>query len=173
MSKEMLEPVIRTLVEADLYFLSQYLMDPSVLEYFPMSNMSEVNEAIKIWLYYARKGQAYTVEVNHKPAGFAILYVNTFEKLAKQSLFAIVVGDKYRGKGIGTKLIQHLMKEAKHTYGIINLHLEMYEGNPAYSLYKRLGFKDYAVHEKFMREQCTEKKKKKIQMQLDLREIQI
>ncbi len=173
MSKNFENVTIRTLVEADQYFLSQYLMDPGVLEYFPMCNLSEVNEALKIWLYYARKNQAYTIEVNHKPAGFAILYVNVFEKLAKQSLFAILVGDKYRGRGLGTTLLHHLMKEAKHTYGIINLHLEMYEGNPAYSLYKRLGFKDYAVHENFMREQITDKKKKKIMMQMDLQDIDI
>ena len=103
----------------------------------------------------------------------AILYVNAFKKLAKQSLFAIVMGEKFRGKGLGTKLMHHIMKVAKETYGIINLHLEMYEGNPAYSLYKRLGFKDYAVHEKFMREQIGDKKKKKVMMQLDLREIEI
>ena len=173
MSKNFEDTTIRTLVEADQYFLSQYLMDPSVLDFFPMCNLSEVTEALKIWLYYARKGQAYTIEVNGKPAGFAILYVNVFKKLAKQSLFAIVVGDKYRGKGVGTKLMRYLMKEAKHTYGITNLHLEMYEGNPAYSLYKRLGFKDYAVHENFMREQLTDKKKKKIMMQMNLTEQNI
>lgn len=164
---------IRELVEADQYYLSEFLMDPSVLDFFPMSNMTEVQEAIKIWLFYARKGQAFTVEVNHKPAGMAILYVNAFKKLSKQSLFAIVIGEKYRGKGIGTKLMHHLIKEAKHKHGIVNLHLEMYEGNPAYSLYKRLGFKDYAVHNKFMKEQISDQKKKKIMMELDLREIDI
>jgi len=168
MSKNIGTISIRTLVEADQYYLSQYLMDPSVLDFFPMCNMTEVGEALKIWLYYARKGQAYTIEVDHKPAGFAILYVNVFKKLAKQALFAIVVGDTYRGKGVGTKLLQHIIYEAKHTYGIVNLHLEMYEGNPAYSLYKRLGFKDYGAHEQFMREQLTEKKKKKIMMQMNL-----
>ena len=164
---------IRNLVEADLYILSEYLMDPQVLKFYPMSNMTEVQEALKIWLFYARKGHAYTVEVNHKPAGMAILYVNSYKKLAKQSLFAIVIGDKYRGKGIGTKLMKYLMKEAKHTYGIINLHLEVYEGNPAYSLYERLGFKEYAVHKNFMKEQNGDKRNKKIMMQINLNETEI
>lgn len=171
MSKD--KVVIRTLVEADQYYLSRYLMDPSVLDFFPMSNMTEVQEALKIWLYYARKGQAYTIEVNYKPAGMAILYVNAFEKLAKQSLFAIVMGEKFRGKGYGSLLMKHLMREAKHTYGITNLHLEVYEGNPAYSLYKRLGFKDYGVHKKFMREQCGSKLKSKLMMELDLSSIEV
>jgi ribosomal protein S18 acetylase RimI-like enzyme len=165
--------LIRNLVEADLYTLSEFLMDPSVLRFYPMSNMTEVQEALKIWLFYARKGYAYTVEVNNKPAGMAILYVNSYQKLAKQSLFAIVMGEKYRGKGIGTKLLTHLMKEAKYTYGILNLHLEVYENNPAYSLYERLGFKQYAVHENFMREQNSDKKNKKIMMQINLKETAI
>lgn len=164
---------IRKLEESDSEYLSQFLMDPAVLEYYPMSNMAEVQESIKIWLFYARKGHAFTIEVNKKPAGMAILYVNSFKKLARQSLFAIVVGDKYRGRGLGTKLMKHLMKEAKYTYGIYNLHLEVYEGNPAYSLYKRLGFKEYAVHENFMREQLSDKKRKKIMMEIDLRKIDL
>lgn len=170
MSKQIENITIRTLVEADTYYLSQYLMDPAVLDFFPMANMAEVQEAIKIWLFYARKGQAFTVEVGGVPAGMAVLYVNSFEKLAKQALFAIVVGEKFRGKGVGTKFLQFLIKEAKEKYNMINLHLEMYEGNPAYSLYKRFGFKDYGVHECFMREQNSQRKKKKLMMQLDLRE---
>ncbi|MCH9617480.1 MAG: hypothetical protein SP4CHLAM5_05220 [Chlamydiia bacterium] len=173
MKKETQNIQIRKLVEADSYYLSQFLMDPAVLEFYPMSNMAEVQESIKIWLFYARKGHAYTIEVNNKPAGMAILYVNSFKKLARQSLFAIVVGDKYRGKGLGTKLMKHLIKEAKDTYGIYNLHLEVYEGNPACSLYKRLGFKEYAAHDNFMREQVSDRKRKKIMMELDLRTIDL
>jgi ribosomal protein S18 acetylase RimI-like enzyme len=164
---------IRNLVEADLYTLSEYLMDPSVLQFYPMSNMTEVQEALKIWLFYAQKGHAYTIEVNNKAAGMAILYVNSYQKLAKQALFAIVIGEKYRGKGIGTKLLQYLMKQAKYTYKIINLHLEVYENNPAYSLYKRLGFKEYARHNNFMREQNSDKKNQKIMMEINLNTAEI
>ena len=173
MTREIKNIRIRSMVESDQYYLSTYLMEPEVLEYYPMSNLSEVQEAIKSWLYYARIDQAYTVEYENTPAGMAILYINSFKKLSKQSLFAIVVGEKYRGKGIGTKLMHHIIREAKEKYGVINLHLEMYAGNPAYSLYKRLGFKEYAIHDKFMREQCSDKKKKKVMMEIDLREIDI
>lgn len=164
---------IRNLVDSDAESLSQYLMEPDVLRYYPMSNMAEVQESIKIWKHYGRRGNAYTAEVNHKPAGMAILYVNSFKKLAKQALFAIVVGDKYRGRGIGTKLMKHLMHEAKYTYDIYNLHLEVYDTNPAVSLYKRLGFTIYGEHENFMREQTSDKKRKKIMMEIDLRTIDI
>ncbi len=164
---------IRNLVDGDAEYLSQYLMEPEVLCYYPMSNMAEVQESIKIWKHYGRRGNAYTAEVGHKPAGMAILYVNTFKKPSRQALFAIVVGDKFRGKGIGTKLMKHLMHEAKHTYGIYNLHLEVYETNPAVSLYKRLGFTEYGVHENFMREQTSDEKRKKIMMEIDLRTIDI
>ena len=164
---------IRNLEDSDAEYLSQYLMEPEVLRYYPMSNMAEVQESIKIWKQYGRRGNAFTAEVNYKPAGMAIIYVNTFQKLSRQCLFAIVVGDKYRGKGVGTKLMKHLMHKAKHDFGVYNLHLEVYDGNPAISLYKRLGFTEYGVHEKFMREQTSDRKRKKIMMEIDLRTIDV
>jgi ribosomal protein S18 acetylase RimI-like enzyme len=158
---------IRTLLEVDIFYLTKWLMDPVVLGFFPMSNLSEVQDASKIWLYYARKSLAFTAEIDNVPMGMAILYVNTFEKLRYQSLFAIVVGEEYRGKGVGLKLIQHLIKEARDTYGMTLLHLEVYHGNPAINLYKRLGFVEYGKHERFLKE-ADGTYQAKVLMQLDL-----
>ena len=44
------------------------------------------------------------------------------------------------------------MREAKNTFGIRLLHLEVYEGNPAANLYYRLGFRKYGEHKKFLKE---------------------
>ena len=158
---------IRVMVEADTFYLRQWLLDPVVLGWFPMSNASEVEDALKVWLYYARQGSAYAIEVDGIPCGMANLYVHTYEKLKYQSLFAIVVGKEHRGKGIGTKLLKHVMHEAKHTFGIRNLHLEVYEGNPAERLYQRIGFKKYGEHKKFLKE-ADGSYGTKILMQIDL-----
>ncbi len=158
---------IRTLVEADLFYLTKWLMDPVVLGFFPMSNLPEVQDASKVWLYYARKNSAYTAEVDNIPMGMAILYVNAFEKLRYQSLFAIVVGEEHRGKGIGFKLLNHLIQEARDVYGMKLIHLEVYEGNPAINLYRRVGFVEYGKHERFLKDPDGTYHAK-IFMQLDL-----
>ena len=113
--------------------------------------LQEVKDALRVWQHYARHGTAYTAEYNGIPVGSANLYINTYEKLRYQSLFAIVVDKAHRGKGIGTKLLEHVIKEAKRL-GVKTLHLEVYEGNPAQRLYERMGFLRYGMHKKFLKE---------------------
>ncbi len=55
-------------------------------------------------------------------------------------LDAIAVQEKYRGQGIGSKLLEELFKWSK-TKGYKAVHLEVVDENPkAKSLYERLGF---------------------------------
>ena len=143
---------IRPAVEADRFALEEWLMEPEVLQFYPMSNLQEVREAVKGWLFYTRMNSVYTITVDHKPAGMALLYVQPVAKLKHQSLFAIVVGGKYRNRGLGTKLMEYLIDQAKNTFHMQYLYLEVYEGNPAYNLYKRLGFKEFARHPRFLKE---------------------
>ena len=86
------------------------------------------------------------------PCGIANLYLQPYKKLAHQCLFAIIVDEKYRGKGVGTRLITELMALAKERFKIELLHLEVYEGNPAIHLYERLGFTQYGIHRRFVKD---------------------
>lgn len=158
---------IRPAVEADRFALEEWLMEPEVLQYYPMSNLQEVQEAVKGWLFYSRMNSVYTITVDYKPAGMALLYVQPVEKLKHHSLFAIVVGGKYRNRGLGTKLMEYLIDQARNTFGLQFLYLEVYEGNPAYRLYERLGFKEFGRHPYFLKE-ADGKYATKILMQLEL-----
>jgi len=166
------EITIRTMVEADIFYLTKFLMDPVVLGWFPMSNLKEVQDATKVWLAYARKNASFTLEINGVPAGMAIVYVNSFEKLKDQSLFAIVVDAKHRGRGAGSKLLRFIMKQARDTFNIKLFHLEVYEGNPAYNLYYREGFREYGKHEKFLKN-ADGTYGTKIFMQVDLTQLEL
>ncbi len=173
MAKEWYPEVqFRVMCDADLFYLKKWLLDPVVIGWFPMSNLQEVEDALKVWQTYARLGSVFTAEVNGVPCGVANLYLQPYEKLKNQCLFAIVVGEEHRGKGIGTRLLKHIMHEAKHKFGIRNLHLEVYEGNPAYNLYKRLGFKEYGKHERFLKE-ADGSYHSKISMQIDLNSVEV
>ena len=143
---------IRPTVEADTQALEKILNEQEVLEYYPMTNSKEVGDAIRVWQFYMRQGSVFTIHVGGMPAGMAVVYVNSYEKLKRQALFAIVIGKKYRGCGLGTKLMTFITDKAKHEFGIKLLHLEMYEGNPAQSLYERLGFEHYARHDRFLKD---------------------
>ncbi len=142
---------LRKTHEQDASFFKQWLLEGDVLEGFPMIDEREVVDAINFWMHCASKGTSITVLYNKKPCGGANLYLQTIEKLKHQALFVILVDAKYRGQGIGTFLLKELMKKARFEFGIEILHLEVYDNNPAISLYKRLGFKEYGVHPKYLK----------------------
>ena len=144
---------IRLAEKKDAKYLTKWLLeDPEVLKWFPMCNKIEVDDAVRIWMDYARYRAVITAEYEKVPCGNALLYINNYKKLSHQALFAILVDKNYRNKGIGTALLNELFKIAKERFRLEFLHLEVYTENPAYSLYERLGFKKYGVHRKFLKE---------------------
>lgn len=156
----------RTSEASDALPLKKWLLEPGILEGFPMINEREIDDAIRIWLSYIKIGATLTAEIDGKPCGMANLYIQPFKKLSHQCLFVIVVDKDHRGQGIGTKLLSELSKLARETFHVEILHLEVYESNPAYRMYERLGFKEYGRHENFLKE--NGKYSTKIFMQKDL-----
>lgn len=57
----------------------------------------------------------------------------------EEELLLVAVVPRHRGRGIGTALLERFLAEAR-SRGAARLFLEMREGNPAESLYRRHGF---------------------------------
>lgn len=142
---------IRVSREADHSYLMSWLLETEALRWFPMTDEKEVEEAVRHWLSYRAVGACITAEIDGIPCGSATLYLHAYKKLKHQVLFSIVVDQKFRGKGVGKALIQNLEKLAKD-FGIEIFHLEVYAGNPAMHLYKKLGFVEFGKHPKFVKE---------------------
>jgi len=149
---------IRVAVESDQKYLVEWLLQPKVLEWFPLSDLREIEDAARIWMSYSKQGAVFTALWDGVPCGIANLYLQPYKKLAHQCLFAIIVDEKYRGKGVGTALLNELMAQAKAVFNIKILHLEVYDGNPAKRLYERLGFVEYGIQKHFVKEQIDGQK---------------
>ncbi|MFA6118514.1 MAG: GNAT family N-acetyltransferase [Parachlamydiales bacterium] len=143
---------IRLSEQSDAKYLTKWLSDPEILRWFPMCNEAEIEDAVKIWMSYTKYKAVITAVCDNVPCGIANLYVQSLKKLSHQSLFAIIVAKEYRGAGVGTALIKELIRMGKEDFKLELLHLEVYEGNPAQRLYERLGFKEYGVHKKFLKD---------------------
>ena len=150
----------------DQKYLVEWLLQPGVLEWFPLDNLREIEDAARIWISYSDKGAVLTALWDSVPCGIANLYLQPYKKLAHQCLFAILVDEKYRGKGVGARLLTDLIALAKERFKIELLHLEVYEGNPAIHLYERFGFEQYGKQKHFVKE--SEKYLNKIFMQKNL-----
>ncbi len=138
--------------QQDAPFLKKWLMDPDILFGFPMEGEKEVDDSVRVWMEYVEKKSGLTALWNGEPCGMALLYIQPFEKLAHTCLFSIIVSPEYRGRGIGTALLENLTDLAKKVFHIEILHLEVYEGNPARRLYERLGFIPFGKHTSFAKE---------------------
>jgi putative acetyltransferase len=143
---------IRLAKESDKKYLQTWLNDKDILKWFPMCNEMEVEDSVNIWMSYIKYDSVLVAEINGTPVGNAMLYIQHYNKLKHQALFAIVVDQNYRGKKIGSKLLNELFKRAKEKLKLEMIHLEVYHSNPAINLYKRLGFKQYGVHKKFLKD---------------------
>jgi ribosomal protein S18 acetylase RimI-like enzyme len=132
-------------------YLTKWLIDPAILRWFPMTDAREIDDAVRIWVGYSKFGACFTAYINGIPAGMLTLYLQPYQKFAHQCLFAIIVDEKYRNKGIGRALLEHMMEEAKNKFKIELLHLEVYQGNPALRLYERMGFKVYGTQPRFIK----------------------
>jgi len=102
----------------DAPLLTQWLMDPQVLRWFPMTDLREVEDAVRIWVGYARIEAGLTAEWNGEPCGMANLYIQPYQKLKHTCLFSIIVNESMRGKGVGGALIKRLMQHAKEKFQI-------------------------------------------------------
>jgi RimJ/RimL family protein N-acetyltransferase len=144
---------IRKAVESDQKYLIEWLLQPGVLEGFPLADLREIEDAARIWVSYEKQNGVLTALWDDVPCGIANLYLQPYKKLAHQCLLAIIVDEKYRGKGVGTLLMKELFVLAKETHKIEFLHIEVYEGNPAKRLYERLGFLQYGIQRHFIKDQ--------------------
>lgn len=139
--------------ESDQKYLIEWLLQPGVLEGFPLADLKEIEDAARIWVSYSKYKAVLTALWDGVPCGIANLYLQPYKKLAHQSLFAIIVDEKVRGKGVGTRLMEELITLARELFKLELLHLEVYEGNPAIHLYQRLGFVQYGFQPRFIKDQ--------------------
>jgi putative acetyltransferase len=128
---------------SDGRYLKEWLSDPEVARWFPITGPEEIDDAVNRWVSFSKYRCSLTALMNDVPCGLATLYLQPYKKLAHQCEFGVIVAGEHRGKGIGTQLLKNLMRLAKDQFRIELLHLQVYSENPAIHLYERLGFKEF------------------------------
>ena len=68
----------------------------------------------------------------------------------EEELLLIAVAPRHRGQGVGTALLERFLADARRR-GAARLFLEMREGNPAETLYRRHGFESVGRRRSYYR----------------------
>jgi putative acetyltransferase len=147
---------IRFSEEADGEYWGRWLTEKAVLDWYPMEGPQERAESVARMQSWCKYRSALTGVYKGEIAGIAYLNLHPYRKIAHQALFTIIVSEKFRGLGIGKNLLEHLERLAKESFGVEILYLEVYEGNPAIRLYRRLGYEEFGFQSHWIREQPGE-----------------
>lgn len=136
--------------------IKEWLLYDNTLRGFPMADRAEVDDNVGMWMQYAKYGCGLSAELDGKFIGACVLYVNPYKRMQHQCLFAIVMDENVRGQGYGTELLEQMERYAKQQLKIEQLHLEVYDGQKAYDLYKRLGYVEYGRESDCLRDPSGE-----------------
>ncbi|NGX58586.1 MAG: hypothetical protein K940chlam3_01493 [Chlamydiae bacterium] len=143
---------IRLTELGDGKYLREWLLEPEIARWFPMDTIEEVDDAVQRWIAFYKFKCSWTAVYNGVPCGISTLYLQPYKKLAHQCEFGIIVGDGFRGKGVGSFLMRQMMIKAKEQFKIELIHLQVYAENPAMRLYKRFGFREFGRQTCWIRE---------------------
>ncbi len=130
----------------------EWFSEKEILKWFPLKRKVEIEDAVRILESYIPQDAVLSVEMDGELCGVACIYLQSFKKLSHQALFVILIDQKFRGKKIGTALLKEVFKLAKEKHKLEMLHLEVYEGNRAISLYEKTGFKRFGYQRNFLKD---------------------
>lgn len=143
---------IRYTEEKDTKYLRDWLLEPETQTWYPMRAEAEASDAAHRWIGFYKLKCSLTAVIDGEPCGLATLYLQPYRTLKHQCEFGIIVGHKYRNKGIGGQLIKNIMHLGKNYFNIELLHLQVQGHNPAVRLYKRYGFREFGRQTHWLKE---------------------
>jgi len=141
---------IRYTYVTDTPYLRDWLHNPQVQTWFPVSEEKEIEDAIQCWIGFSRYSSSLTATLSGVPCGIGTLFLMPYRKVAHHCIFKLVVDPKHQHKGIGTSLLKNLKHLAKNYFHLDLIHIEVFEGNPFIHLLKTFDFHEFARQERFI-----------------------
>jgi putative acetyltransferase len=143
---------IRYTYVTDTPYLRQWLENPEVQKWFPVSEEKEITDCVQCWIGFSRYSSSITATINGVPCGIATLFLMPYRKVAHHCLFKLIVDPKFQRQGIGTALLKNLKHLAKNYFRLELMHIEVFEGNPFIHLLQAQDFKEFCRQEKFVKD---------------------
>ena len=144
---------IRYTQDEDDVYLKKWLMEPGMDKCFPMRTEQEIDDSVTRWISFAKWRCSLTVVYDGEPVGLAALYLMPYRSLAHQCEWGLVLTNELQGKGIGTKLVEALMKLAKEKFNLELIHLQVQMVNEkGIAFFKKLGFREFGRQTHWLKE---------------------
>jgi len=135
----------------DISYLREWIKQPGVLDYFPMSTEVEIEQALSAWMFFCRYQASLTATIHHIPCGIATLFLMPYKKISHQCSFKICVNPHLWRRGIGSSLIKNLKHLAKDYFHLEAIYTEVFSDNPLIDLLKTFGFYEFIRQENYVK----------------------
>jgi len=136
---------------ADEGDLKRWLLDPSLLFWFPMDTPKEVEIMANNWIGFARYKCSLTAVFEGRPVGLATLFLMPYRKIAHLAVIYIAVDPEMTGLGITTSLIKNIKNLGKNYFRLKSVHLEIMEDSHLKDILINQGFEQIIRQEDFYR----------------------
>ncbi|QVK17454.1 GNAT family N-acetyltransferase [Mycoplasmatota bacterium] len=110
------------------------------VDYFPLE-AEDFDFTVEAEIEFIENTELFLVcEINGDLVGSSTLIRGKYKKTAHTALFGITILNEYTNSGIGTQILNYMIKHAKKN-GIERIELEVFEKNiSALKLYRKFGF---------------------------------
>jgi len=151
---------IREAEENDADAIKRIVDSVAKEKYYIVPERSRENWKQAIKEIKERKGLILVAEINEMPVGMAHLVPGRFEKNKHVGFLGICILKEFRGKGIGTKMMEYMIKWAKEHRELEKISLNVFSTNRvAIKLYRKFGFeiegickKQFKIEDKYVDE---------------------
>lgn len=137
---------------SDMVFLKQWLLEPGVIHWFPMTEGKELDEACQGWISFSKLQASLTAVVDDEPCGLGTLLLMPYKKVAHECLIKLIVSSKWQRNGIGSSLLKNLIHLAKMRFRLKIVYFEIVEGNPIEKMLQKFEFQLTARQEGYFKE---------------------
>ena len=149
MSEEALD--IRYTRILDISYLRKWIQDPKILHWFSMTDPEEIEQALSVWISFARYNASLTAVIDREPCGIATLFLPFYKKTMHHCLFKICVAPQYQGRGVGSALIKNIKHLAKEKFHMEAIYAEVFDGNPLIPLLEKFDFHPFVKQDYYIK----------------------
>lgn len=141
---------IRYSTMEDLPYLEAWFQEPDACNDYPF-NAAEKGDSLKNWIGFSKFKASLTGTLNDVPCAIGTLFLMPYRKVAHHCSFYLMVDPKHRRRGIGASMIRNLLHLAKTRFKLESVHVELYEPSALLPLLLKLGFKEFARQDNFVK----------------------
>lgn len=126
---------------SDIEWVRRNRNNPENMKWFRQDHRISFLE--QLWWFFTNTMDSSVIWDGEERVG--VVALSHIDRIAKKCEFSIMISDKHKKMGHGKKAMKELLDYAFNGLGMNQVYSDVFEGNPAIKMYKKMGFKVYGI----------------------------